>query len=58
MDAADYRIAEMKDSLTQREFRMGSRMYELCSQIRAMSTALQKARAAAADVVLLVVGCC
>ena len=41
MDAMGYRMAEMKDMVTEREMRMEAQMQEVCSQIQAMGTMLK-----------------
>ena len=41
MDAMGYRMAEMKDMVTEREMRMEAQMQEKCSQIQAMGTMLK-----------------
>ena len=41
MDAMGYRMAEMKDMVTEREVRMEAQLQEVCSQIQAMGTMLK-----------------
>ena len=41
MDAMGYRMAEIKDMVTEREVRMEAQLQEVCSQIQAMGTMLK-----------------
>ena len=50
MDAINYRMAEMKDIIAQREVRMEAQMQEVCSQIQAMGTMLKNVQPPAAPV--------